>query len=103
MDDREARFAAWKQRPDGTTLAALLEIHLGRIQAICRAVLRDPHDAEEAAQESLLKMAAGLDRVADAGHFERWSATVAIRTAIDFKRSRARRRSHEALAASARY
>jgi RNA polymerase sigma factor (sigma-70 family) len=95
MTPRVERFAAWKARPGRSTLVALLETSQGRAFAICCGVLQDRHDAEEAAQETLLKIVSGLDRVSDASRFEHWADQVAYRTALDRKKSKRRRKERE--------
>ncbi|HKS17270.1 MAG TPA: sigma-70 family RNA polymerase sigma factor [Planctomycetota bacterium] len=94
-------FAAWKARPGRPTLVAVLEASQGRVLAICHEILRHRHDAEEAAQETLLEIVLGIDGVRDADHFERWLTTVATRTALDRKKSRRRRKEREIRAVAA--
>ena len=99
MSPRQDRFAAWKAKPGRPALVALLEATQGRVFAICRDVLQHREDAEEAAQEVLLKIVSGIEEIGDADHFERWVGTVAYRTAIDRKRSRKRRKERDFAAA----
>jgi RNA polymerase sigma factor (sigma-70 family) len=95
MTPRDERFEAWRARPGRPTLVALLEASQGRIFAICRDVLKDRHEAEEAAQESLLKIVYRIDQVRDSEHFEHWSGQVAYRTALNRQRSLRLRRMRE--------
>src|SRR5262245_28992736 len=97
---RRERFDAWKQRPGHSTLVALLEATQGRVFAICRDVLRHREEAEEAAQETLLKVVEGIDQVSDADHFERWIGLVATRAAIDRKRMLTRSRVRDLVGAA---
>jgi len=92
-------FDAWKRRPDQGSLSRLLESVEPRVERICRKILKDPHDAEEAKQEVLLEIASGLDTVVDASHFDRWVGKVAFRTALDRRRMRLRRIAREQEAA----
>ena len=69
-------FDGWKRRPDKVTLSALLESVEPRVDRICRRILRDPHDAEEAKQEVLLEITSGLDAISDDEHFDRWVGRV---------------------------
>jgi RNA polymerase sigma factor (sigma-70 family) len=84
-------FDAWKRRPGRASLSALLESVEPRVYRICRRVLRDAHDAEEAKQEVLLEIASGVESLAEASHFDRWVGKVAFRTALDRRRMRLRR------------
>jgi len=95
MSFPDDRFDAWKKRPGPGTLAPLLEATQDRIFNICFQVLRHREDAEEAKQEVLLEITSGIGAVADAAHFERWVGKVAFRTALDKRRMRLRRTSHE--------
>jgi RNA polymerase sigma factor (sigma-70 family) len=92
-------FDGWKRRPDPVSLSALLESVEPRVERICRRILRDPHDAEEAKQEVLLEIASGLDAINDGAHFDRWVGRVAFRTALDRLRMRRRRVAREHAAA----
>ena len=91
-------FDGWKRRPDQASLSSLLESVEPRVERICRRILRDPHDAEEAKQEVLLEIAKGIGAVVDGAHFDRWVGRVAFRSAVDRLRARRRRiaREHEA-------
>jgi RNA polymerase sigma factor (sigma-70 family) len=95
MKPRAERFAAWKARPGRQALVRLLEASQDRVFAVCLDVLRHRHDAEEAAQETLLEIVLGIDAVRDADHYESWLLTVARRTALDRKKSSRRRRERE--------
>src|SRR5262245_56217715 len=95
MTPREGRFETWRANPGRETLVALLEASQGRLLRICLTVLADRHEAEEAVQETLLKIMAGLDEVADHEHYERWSGRIAQRTALDRRRSNKRRQVRE--------
>ena len=92
-------FDGWKRRPDQGSLSALLVSVEPRVERICRRILRDPHDAEEAKQEVLLEIASGLDSISDGGHFDRWVGRLAFRTALDRLRMRKRRVAREHSAA----
>src|SRR5262245_7977498 len=102
MSSTDDRFNDWKRRPGDGTLSILLESVQNRVLRICRRVLRDGHDAEEAKQEVLLEIASGLASIEDSTHFDRWVGRVAYRTAVDRRRMRQRRRSHESRAAAER-
>jgi len=74
-----ARFA---DRHDETAFATLVERHGPMVMGVCRRVLRDRHEAEDAFQASFLVLArkAGSIRVDDSAG--RWLYTVARRIAL---------------------
>jgi len=79
---------------------ALLRAHQDGVYTVCLHVLRHPHDAEDAAQEALLKIASGARDLRDPRAFKSWLYRLAYRTAVDHVRRRAtRRRSEEGSAA----
>ena len=60
---------------------------------IARSVLRNDADAEDVAQESLLRAYRKLDRLRDRTRFRAWLVRITYRLALD--RARARKRSQE--------
>jgi RNA polymerase sigma-70 factor, ECF subfamily len=70
---------------DGATLA--FRVALG--------VLRDRHEAEDVAQESLLRAYRNFYRLRDPATFRSWLVRIAWRTALDHRRARKRRERHE--------
>src|SRR5262245_62078882 len=91
-------FDTWKRRPNPGSLSRLIESVEPRVERVCRKILKDPHDGEEAKQEVLLEIASGLGAIVDGAHFDRWVGKVAFHTALDRRRMRLRRiaREHEA-------
>ncbi len=75
--------------------AALVERHAGMVFALCRAVLGDPHDAEDALQATFLVMARRARSIREPGSVAGWLARVARRIAIRAKVRRAVRRARE--------
>ncbi|HKB00774.1 MAG TPA: sigma-70 family RNA polymerase sigma factor [Gemmataceae bacterium] len=92
------RFAL---RDDHTAFAALVRRHGPMVFGVCRRVLRDPHDAEEAFQVTFLVLVrkAGVLRQPD--RLGNWLYGVANRVARKAKVSAARRNCHEQAAAGA--
>jgi RNA polymerase sigma factor (sigma-70 family) len=92
------RFAL---RDDHAAFAALVRRHAPMVFGVCRRVLRDPHDAEEAFQVTFLVLVrkAGVLRQPD--RLGNWLYGVANRVARKAKVSAARRNSHEQAAAAA--
>ena len=62
---------------------------------VALGVLRDHAEAEDVAQESLLRAYRNLHRLRDRATFRSWLVRIAWRTAIDRRRARKRRERHE--------
>jgi RNA polymerase sigma-70 factor (ECF subfamily) len=62
---------------------------------VALAVLRDRAEAEDVAQESLLRAYRNFHRLRDRSTFRSWLVRIAWRTAIDHRRSRKRRERRE--------
>jgi RNA polymerase sigma factor (sigma-70 family) len=95
------RFATDRGEAGELALAALIERHGPMVLRVCRGVLADPHDVEDAFQATflvLIRKARGLWVRESLGP---WLHQVAARTARGARSAAARRR-HDRLAASAR-
>jgi RNA polymerase sigma factor (sigma-70 family) len=87
-----ARFVARRDEP---AFGALLQRHGPMVLGVCRRILRDPHDAEDAFQATflvLVRKASSIGRGASLGY---WLYEVAYRTALRAKLGAARRRQRE--------
>ncbi|HKB41921.1 MAG TPA: sigma-70 family RNA polymerase sigma factor, partial [Gemmataceae bacterium] len=95
MSDRELlqRFVAQR---DESAFAALLERHGAMVLGVCRRILHNGHDAEDACQAAFLILA----RKATAPHWHEsvagWLYGVAYRVALKARTATARRQTHEA-------
>ncbi len=96
------RFAARDGEAAELAFAALVERHGPMVLRVCRGVLRDGHDAEDAFQATFLILArkAGSIRRRDA--LAAWLHGVAYHVASTARSAIARRRSHEMKAGQAR-
>ncbi len=78
-------------RGDRESYAELVRLHAGRVYAVCLAIVGTEADAEDLAQEALVK---GFDKLAslrNRDHFGAWIATIAGNLSRNFVRSRANR------------
>jgi RNA polymerase sigma factor (sigma-70 family) len=90
------RFVA---RRDHDAFAALVRRHGPMVFGVCRRVLRDPHDAEEAFQVTFLVLVRKAGRVRQPERLANWLYGVAHRVACKAKVASARRGAHERAAA----
>jgi RNA polymerase sigma factor (sigma-70 family) len=90
------RFAL---RDDHEAFAALVRRHGPMVFGVCRRVLRDPHDAEEAFQVTFLVLVRKAGVLRQPERLANWLYGVANRVARKAKVSAARRNTHERAAA----
>jgi RND family efflux transporter MFP subunit len=88
---------------DEAAFELLLRRHARMVFEVCRRVLRDPHDAEDAFQATFLALARHADRIAKREAIASWLHQVAYRTALTARGRRARRASHEKLSGAAEH
>ncbi|HTF57775.1 MAG TPA: sigma-70 family RNA polymerase sigma factor [Planctomycetota bacterium] len=91
MESEDRTFQEYHERPTRESLVALLRAHQASVYNLCFQVLRNPHDAEDAAQEVLLEVIRGAGRIREPRAFKRWLCRAALHTALDHLRRRARR------------
>jgi len=100
-EERDVRDLRWSQMMgaaqagDARAYEALLRECLPLLRAICRARLRDPTDAEDAVQDTLLTIHRARDSYNAARPFRPWLIAIAERRALDRIRSRGRRANRE--------
>src|SRR5207245_903095 len=82
-------------RHDEAAFAALVRRHGPMVLGVCRRLLRDPHDAEDAFQATFLVAVRKASSVRPRDLFGNWLYGVAYRTALEARARIARRRARE--------
>jgi len=83
---------------DGTLehdFEALVSQHSRRAFRVALAVLRDPGEAEDVAQECFLRAHRAFASLRERGRFQGWLVRMAFRLSLDRQRASRRRRRHE--------
>src|SRR5262245_5426335 len=89
IDDSDLVVAA--QNGDRDALDRLLRRHYDRIHAVCRRIAGSTRDADDAAQEAMIRIVRAIDRFDGRATFATWSYRIATNAALDELRKRARR------------
>jgi RNA polymerase sigma-70 factor, ECF subfamily len=97
-EHEERALVARARRGDTPAFRALVERHQSRAVALANRVLRDPHEAEEVAQDAFLKAWAALPGFREESRFGTWLHRIVFRRALDRLDSLKARRRHEAAA-----
>ena len=92
-------LVAAARRGDRVALDTLLRRHYGRIHAVCRRIAGSTRDADDAAQEAMIRIVRALDRFDGRASFATWTFRIATNTALDELRKRNRRPQLHALPA----
>lgn len=95
----EARLLAAARSGDGEALEVLLQRHESRLYRFARRLCRNPADAEDVLQESLLAAAQGIGKFRGASSLSTWLYTIARSHCIKKHRRRQRRPSEVSLEA----
>jgi len=87
MDDATNRHLIERaQRGDRTALDALLELHQAQVYRFGMKMCRDPQDAEDVLQDTLLALARGIRELRGGSSLSTWLYTVARRFCIKKRR-----------------
>jgi RNA polymerase sigma-70 factor (ECF subfamily) len=80
---------------DSLALAALCDRHAPRVHRTAQHVLRDPEDARDAAQESLVKLVQRVGQFRGQSEFSTWLHRLVVNTCKDVAQERYTRRTEE--------
>jgi RNA polymerase sigma-70 factor, ECF subfamily len=79
------------QRGDHEAYETIYELYAPRVESVCFRMLGDSFDAQEAAQETFLRVYQSLPRFNGRYHLGAWIARIATNICLDHIRSRARK------------
>lgn len=79
------------QGGDAAAMDELLRRHYDRVHAVCRRIAGGTRDADDAAQEAMIRVVRNLDRFDGRSAFGTWVYRIATNTALDELRKRKRR------------
>jgi RNA polymerase sigma-70 factor (ECF subfamily) len=88
-EDRELALAF--KRGEKGAYQAIYERYSPRVQGVCRRMLSHPEDAQEASQETFLRMYQALDRFNGRYQLGAWVTRIATNVCLDHLRARSRR------------
>ena len=96
------RFLNGRDGAEQAAFSALVERHGPMVLGVCRQVLGNPHDAQDAFQATFLVMAQKAASVQNAESLASWLHGIALRVSARAKADEARRRVHERRCATIR-
>ena len=91
LDRTDDDLVAAAQRGDGAAMDQLLRRHYDRVHAVCRRIAGGSRDADDAAQEAMIRVVRNIDKFDGRSAFGTWVYRIATNTALDELRKRNRR------------
>ncbi len=90
-DQSDEQLVRAAQRGDRAATDVLLRRHYDRVHAVCRRIAGGTRDADDAAQEAMIRVVRNIDRFDGRSTFSTWVYRIATNTALDELRKRQRR------------
>lgn len=90
--EEDALLARACQAGDLAAFERLYRLHGARMKSIARNLLGTPSDAEDAVQETFLKIQRGIGNFRGQSSFSTWSFRILVNTCYDARRSRLRKK-----------
>lgn len=87
----DAELVAAAQAGDRSALDELLRRHYVRIHAVCKRIAGGTRDADDAAQEAMIRIVRSLDKFDGRSAFGTWAYRIATNASLDELRRRNRR------------
>jgi len=91
LDRTDEDLVAAAQRGDGAAMDLLLRRHYDRVHAVCRRIAGGTRDADDAAQEAMIRVVRNIHKFDGRSAFGTWVYRIATNTALDELRKRKRR------------
>ncbi len=89
MDERSDKELAWaSQQEDRTAYAVLVQRHYKPVFLVCLGVLGNIHDAEDIAQDAMIKGFECVRQLRDGSQFGGWIVAIARNLSINLLRTR---------------
>lgn len=85
VDDRELVAAA--QAGDAAAMTELLTRHYGYVDGLCRRILKNPHDAEDARQEALICATRYIATFKGGSAFRTWLHAITRNVCLNMRRA----------------
>ena len=87
----DTELVASARAGDANAMDQLLRRHYDRVHAICRRIAGGTRDADDAAQEAMIRVGRSIDRFDGRSSFGTWIYRIATNTALNELRKRKRR------------
>lgn len=98
LTDEQLAAEAAREGSDGPAFTTLLERFQDRVWRVCFRLMGNAEDASDAAQEVFVRLFLQRGKFEGRSRYSTWVHGIAIRTCLMMRRSRGRRRRHEAQA-----